>query len=266
MFFNQLLSSIYSLRCIRFFLLICIICFRSFNPIFGADSTKVDRHFSGNITVTQNGISLLPNLSLGKPALIMEYSLGSKKYAFEPQLRFSLDGKPWSFIFWFRKKMQFNKFLLNIGTHPSIVFRRNNVLNSAGELIETLDVQQYLVGEIAPSFRVSKNTTIGMYYLSSFSWINAPIKQTQFITMNAVLNNIKLIGDFRLRLFPQIYYLKMDALEGTYMTENVTISHRKSPFFINSILNQKFSSTIPGKDFNWNISLGYSFNTDWLKK
>lgn len=231
--------------------------------VFADDSTKVQRHFSGNITVTQNGISLLPNLSLGKPALIMEYSLGSKKYAFEPQLRFSLDGKPWSFIFWFRKKMQFQRFSLNLGTHPSFVFRRQNVVASDGSMKESLDVQQYLVGELAPNYRISKNATIGMYYLSSFAWINAPVNQTQFVTINAVFTNIKLPGDFRLRLFPQVYFLKMDALEGTYATENITISHPKSPFFINSIINQKFSSTIPGKDLNWNISLGYSFNTDW---
>lgn len=257
MFFQKLLKNTLKILSIS---LICVISGHAY------DSTKVERHFSGNITVTQNGISLLPNLSLGKPALIMEYSLGSKKYAFEPQLRFSLDGKPWSFIFWFRKKIQFQRFSLNLGTHPSFVFRRQNVENSKGDLIETLDVQQYLVGEIAPSYRISKNATIGMYYLSSFAWINAPVKHTQFMTLNAVVNNIKLIGDFRLRFFPQVYLLKMDALEGTYVTENITISHAKSPFFINSILNQKFSSTIPGKDFNWNISLGYSFNTDWNRR
>jgi len=250
---------------IKFIFLICFVFLISTIRGHAADSTKVDRHFSGNITVTQNGISLLPNLSLGKPALIMEYSLGSKKYAFEPQLRFSLDGKPWSFIFWFRKKMQFQKFNLNLGTHPSIVFRRQTTENANGELIEKLDVQQYLVGEIAPSYRVSKNVTVGMYYLGSYAWINAPVNHTQFMTINAVINNIKLPGDFRLRIFPQVYFLKMDALEGTYATENITISHPKSPFFINSILNEKFSSSIPGKDFNWNISLGYSFNTDWKK-
>ncbi len=254
-FQNFLKSTIF----INVFILISII------SGYAADSTSVDRHFSGNITVTQNGISLLPNLSLGKPALIMEYSLGSKKYAFEPQLRFSLDGKPWSFIFWFRKKMQFGKFGLNLGTHPSIVFKRNNSIDSFGNVKEILDVQQYLVGEISPYYRISKNATVGMYYLSSFAWINAPLKNTNFVTVNAVVSNIKLVGDLRARIFPQLYYLQMDALSGTYATENITIYHRKFPIFINSILNETFHSTIPGKDFNWNISLGYSFNTDWKK-
>lgn len=245
--------------------LICSIVLISFISGHAADTTAVERHFNGNITVTQNGISLLPNMSLGKPALIMEYSLGSNNFAFEPQLRFSLDGKPWSFIFWFRKRMKWDKFGLTLGTHPSIVFRRVNTLNTDGNEIETLNVQQYLVGEINPTYKISKNTTLGIYYLSSFKWINAPINQTQFVTLNALINNIKLGGDFRLRLFPQVYFLKMDDIQGTYTTANITLSHRKSPIFISSIINQKFSSTIPGKDFVWNVSLGYSFNTDWKK-
>ncbi|MEY4383956.1 MAG: hypothetical protein RI995_1498 [Bacteroidota bacterium] len=250
-------------------LFICIIFFISVtngSALLAADSTAVERHVSGNITVTQNGISLLPNMSLGKPALIMEYSLGSKKYAFEPQLRFSLDGKPWSFIFWFRKRLQYKKFGLTLGTHPSIVFKRKNVMDANGETIESLDVQQYAVGEISPNYRISPNTTIGMYYLTSFAWINAPVHQTQFVTLNAVMNNIKLGGNFRLRVFPQVYFLKMDDIQGTYATATLTLSHKKSPIFISTILNQKFNSTIPGKDFVWNVSLGYSFNTEWSKK
>jgi hypothetical protein len=257
MFFQKLLK--YTLKVLSISL-VCVVSGRA------ADSTSVERHFSGNITVTQNGISLLPNMSLGKPALIMEYSLGSKTFAFEPQLRFSLDGKPWSFIFWFRKRMNWDKFGLTLGAHPSVVFRRVNTLAADGSEIETLNVQQYLVGEINPTYKVSKNTTLGFYYLTSFKWINAPVKQTQFLTLNALINNIKLGGDFRLRLFPQVYFLKMDDIQGTYATTNVMLSHKKSPIFLAAILNQKFSSTIPGKDFVWNVSLGYSFNTNWIKR
>lgn len=249
-----------------YFILLCFFALISIegkadNP---SDSTASIRHFSGNISVTHNGISLLPSFSLGKPAAIFEFSMGSNKYAFEPQLRFSLEGKPWSFIFWFRKRMDFGRFKLSLGTHPSFVFRSANIVTSTGTK-EAQEVQEYLVGEIVPSYQVSKHVTLGLYYLNSNAWINAPVRMTHFLTANAVLSNLKLGGGFALRAQPQVYFLKMDELEGFYVSSNLVLSHAKSPIFISSILNQKINSTIAGKDFVWNIALGYSFNTNWKR-
>ncbi len=64
------------------------------------DSTKSIGYFGGAVSVTNNGISLVPTFSLGKPAVIFDMVVGKRKLSFEPQLRFALDGKPWSFLFW----------------------------------------------------------------------------------------------------------------------------------------------------------------------
>jgi hypothetical protein len=66
------------------------------------DSTKSAGHFGGTIALTSKGISMVPNLSLGKPAAIFDLSMGKRKLSFEPSLRFALEGKPWSFLFWWR--------------------------------------------------------------------------------------------------------------------------------------------------------------------
>ena len=68
------------------------------------DRTQKTYHISGAVAVTQNGFSILPMFTLGKPAAIFDLSVGSDRIAFEPQFRFSLEGRPWSFIFWFRYK------------------------------------------------------------------------------------------------------------------------------------------------------------------
>ena len=68
------------------------------------DSIQTTYHISGAASATNNGISLLPMFTLGKPAAIFDLSVGNERLAFEPQFRFSLEGKPWSFIFWFRYK------------------------------------------------------------------------------------------------------------------------------------------------------------------
>jgi hypothetical protein len=70
-----------------------------------SDSTKVDNYFGGTVTVTNNGISLIPTFSIDKPAVLFDLTAGRGKLSFEPQLRFSLDGKPWTFFFWWRYKL-----------------------------------------------------------------------------------------------------------------------------------------------------------------
>lgn len=69
------------------------------------DSTIVAGHFGGAVTITNKGISIVPNLTLGKPAVIFDLSVGKRKLSFEPSLRFALEGKPWSFLFWWRYKL-----------------------------------------------------------------------------------------------------------------------------------------------------------------
>jgi hypothetical protein len=60
------------------------------------DSTKRISYFSGSASVTNNGISIVPSFSLGKPAAIFNLSLTKKRFSVEQDLRFSLAGKPWS--------------------------------------------------------------------------------------------------------------------------------------------------------------------------
>ena len=78
------------------------------------DSTKHAKYFGGGVTVTNNGISLLPTFTLGKPAAIFDMKVGGR-LTFEPQFRVLLEGKPWSFIFWWRYKIvDTNKFRMRV--------------------------------------------------------------------------------------------------------------------------------------------------------
>ena len=84
-----------------------------------ADSTKSISHFSGAVSLTNNGISLIPTFSLGKPATIISLSMGRGRLSFEPELRFSLEANPRSFLFWWRYKLvRSDKFAINVGIPP----------------------------------------------------------------------------------------------------------------------------------------------------
>ena len=65
-------------------------------------------HVSGSFSVTNNGISLIPSFSLGDPAAIFLGKFARKRFSVEPDIRFSLQGRPWTLLFWFRSQVQFN--------------------------------------------------------------------------------------------------------------------------------------------------------------
>ena len=219
----------------------------------------------GAVSVTNNGISLLPTFTLGKPAAIFDLNLAGKRFSFEPQFRFALEGKPWSMIFWWRYKLvQSPKFNVKIGAHPAIAFKKTNVLLN-NRPRQVLLPQRYLAGEIAPSYAISKGTTIGVYALYSKGLEPESIKNTSFITLNAGFSNIRLGNGFRLRVNPQVYHLQMDKQGGYYITSTFTVTKKNSPFSFSSIMNKTISTTIVGsKDFIYNLSLVYSFNRKFM--
>lgn len=49
-------------------------------------------HFNGTVSVTNNGFSFIPLFSLGKPAAVVNLSVGGNRFSFDPQFRFDLDG------------------------------------------------------------------------------------------------------------------------------------------------------------------------------
>jgi len=63
------------------------------------DSTKSISHFSGSVSVTNNGISIIPAFSLNKPAVVFNLSAGKGRLSFEPFLGFFSRGNPGIFYF-----------------------------------------------------------------------------------------------------------------------------------------------------------------------
>jgi len=148
------------------------------------ESTKVASHFGGAITVTNNGISFIPNFTLGKPAAIFDMSVG-RKLSFEPQFRFALEGKPWSFIFWWRYKLvKTNKVAVTLGAHPAFLFRTiTDTINGVSQ--EIIKVQRNVAVELSPNYFLTKNISIGMYYLYGYSLEKDVIKNVHYLTLNA---------------------------------------------------------------------------------
>lgn len=231
-----------------------------------SDSLPTIRQFKGAVTVTNNGISVIPTFMLGKPAVMFDLGVSGKRLSFEPQFRFAMEGKPWSFIFWWRYKViRDKKFTLNVGAHPAIAFREAQMIVN-GENRNMLIAQRFFAEEVVPTFKISEKVSLGLYYLHANGLDMGTTKNTDFLALNTVFSNIRLVDDVSLKLNPQLYLLKMDELKGYYVTSTFTLIKKDFPLTLASVVNQVIKTEIPSKDFVWNLSLIYAFNKNYVRR
>jgi hypothetical protein len=223
--------------------------------------------FGGAFTITTKGISLIPNLTLGKPAAIFDLSMGKGRFSFEPQLRFALDGKPWTFIFWGKYEVyRSDRFTLRTGLHPAFAFKTITD-TTGGEPTEMMRAQRYLAGELVPTWFITKSITVGLYYLYSHGLEKDIVQNTNYIGLRCGFTNIRISDGFYLRFSPQVYYLKMDENDGFYLNATLTLARNNFPLTVSSLVNQTLTTEIPvGEDFIWNISLTYTFTHEYVRK
>lgn len=232
------------------------------------ESTKEPsiKHFSGTITATTNGISIIPFFSLGRPAVLFDLSLGGDRLSFDPMIRFGMNGKPWSFVFWWRYKIiNKPKFSLRAGAHPAFLFQERELLVD-GVPKKVLVTNRFLTWELAPTYKISPRSSLGLYFLNGNGLNPYPPDQTYFLGMTWTLSDLPLGESIRFKMSPQFYYLKVDENDGIYGTSTFTLTKNNFPIGLQSTLNQKIKSNINGDDFVWNLSLIYNFANNYRKQ
>ena len=187
--------------------------------------------------------------------------------SFEPEMRFAMDGKPWSFILWWRYKIhKSEKFNLHIGAHPAFIFNTDFVLDEVGIEVESTEVRRFFAGEIAPSYSISKNFKIGAYYLLGTRLDKGYDELNHFIAINASINNIALSEKLYLNLSPQVFYLNLTNDVGYYVSSTALVGMKNFPLRVGGLLNRSIKKDIPGDDWIWNINLVYSFNKEFMSQ
>ena len=229
-----------------------------------ADSTKPVKHFSGTASITNNGIALVPNFSLEKPAVIFIMSLGGERFSFDPDIRFGLDGKPWTMLFWARYKLLTKtKFRLHTGAHLGLNYRNTPItINNIPS--ENSIARRYLAAELAPNYYFTKNISTGVYYLFSRGLDNGTTKNTHFVTLNANFSHLPLSKKFYLRFNPQVFYLYQDGREGFFATGLEKKKKNNFPLSVSYLVNKRLSGNILSRDFINSFSVIYSFNRKFI--
>jgi hypothetical protein len=227
-------------------------------------------HFDGSVSVTNNGFSFIPLFSLGKPASIVNLSMGGDRFSFDPQFRFDLAGlKPWSFIFIWRYKMiQTDKFQLKVGAHlPAYSFREQPVQVDGGGTENRLVPFRVMALELLPTHKASEHITLGAYYIHGFALEEFdPTRHIDFLSLRAFFTQLHLTKQLYLNWNPEVYYLNLFGSYGFYAAHSIALGHEKIPVSLSSTMNIRLKSEIATKEFDWNLSLVYTFRNELVKK
>lgn len=223
--------------------------------------------FRADLSLTNNGFSIIPAFTLGDPAAFLDMHIGNKRLSFEPQFRYALEGRPWSFVFIYRYKAILKpKFQLAIGGHlPGLNFVTRNVMINGIE--EELSVaRRFLALEIIPTYKISDHMSVGLYYLSGHGFQKHGPQNTDFLSLQGNFTKIKLTGKSYFSFNPQIFYLRVDVNDGVYANATTTFGIRDFPISISGIVNKAMQSDIPEQDFDWSINLIYTLDKHFIIK
>lgn len=226
------------------------------------ESTVASSAIKGAVTITNKGISTIPSFTLGKPAVIFDASMGKGKLTFEPQLRFALDGKPWTFLFRWRYRLrESGKYRLSIGVHPALSFRTKSQVSN-GTVDDVIVARRFLAGELSSGYSLTQIISIGAYYLYLRGLEPSAARNTHFVGLNVGFTNALFSEQLIVNIRPQVYYLRMDDGTGVYVTSRFSLVTKRLPFSLSAIINKTLRSNISaGEDFLWSVSVTYSFDT-----
>lgn len=218
-------------------------------------------HFRTDLTVTNNGFSIIPAFTLGDPAGFLDMKMGNRRLSFEPQFRFALEGRPWSLIFIYRYKAIIKpKFQLTFGAHaPGMNFVTRSV-NIDG-IDENLSVaRRFLAAEILPTYTLSDKASIGIYFLRGHAFQKHGPQNSTFFALQGNFTKLKLAGKSYVSFYPQVFYLRVDDNVGYYVNATTVLGIRDFPLTISGIVNKAIESGIPARDFDWSLNLVYTLD------
>ncbi len=234
------------------------------------DSTKHELTVKGNISVANNGISLIPTFTLGKAALASNIGFsGKKRFSFETELLYSIeDFRPWSIAFFSHYKIvRKEKFQLTAGAHvPVVNFVTATVIKDGVEQ-EVIQGRRFFPNlELVPNCNLSKNFRLEMYLFFGNGIDRDVDFRGYFFSLRPSFDHIPLAGKNFLRFYPQLYYLRIAGDDGIYAAGTLALARQDFPLSISTTMYRTITSNIPAKDFDWNISLNYSIGKDYVER
>lgn len=225
------------------------------------DTTQKPMVFSGSLGLTNNGFSIIPSFSFNEPAALAFISWKKNKFSVDPEFRVTTNGKKGSILLWFRyHAIQGKRFSFRLGAHPAVNWFPTTVIQN-GTSEEYLRLRRFIALEGMPSYRISKNWNLALYYLKGIGLQQNGPKNTHFVNLNSTISNIAVTEKLHLTINPGLFYLYLDQRDGFFFTAAASLKWGNKPFLVQSAINQKIRSSIPGtQTFMWNVGIAYTFS------
>ena len=246
---------------------IVLISFLLSSLLVKAQSDFLPKEFRivGNVGVTNNGISIIPTFSLKAPALNATFSISKGgRFSIDPDVRLTFDARKGGGMVWFRYKIAKDKKLrFTVGAHPAYNLALRTITEN-GKSWTITQTRRFVATELAPSYSFNKHFGLGAYYLHGNGLQKDGPISTHYVNLSMPITGVPLGTNLLWSFSPQVYYLQVDREDGFYLTGNTVISSKKSPFALMALYNKEIRTNIAGsKNFDWNISLLYTFNNKY---
>jgi len=109
--------------------------------------------------------------------------------------------------------------------------------------------------------------TLGVYYLYGYGLEDTDqARHGHFVSFRSSFTNVRLSNQLYLRFNPQLYYLKQDARDGFFVASSLALAKTDFPFSIATTMNKAIKTDLVVKDFDWNVSVIYSFHEEYVRK
>lgn len=203
----------------------------------------------------------IPAFSLGKPAILSNLSLKKKKFSYDPEMAFSVEGVPWFFNNFFRYKLiEKTKFQFRTGLSWAISYSYPEVIQS--DVKRTIaKAERFLWLELVPGYKISEKLAVSSITFSGYNFEPSSVKPINCLSIIGNITKVKLTESIYCNIFPQLFYLNLDGhRDGFFVSGILGIGHNKFPLFLSTQINKTLTTTIsPDPGFKQNISLSYSF-------
>ncbi|MBX7126289.1 MAG: hypothetical protein K1X47_11405 [Cyclobacteriaceae bacterium] len=179
---------------------------------------------SGNIQVTQNGISPVPAFSLGRPALMANARVRKGRFYVQPEMNFGLDARPWTI----NLRPGFDvirrqKYTITLGANLSLFFKRlgPNVLQ------QEYEVQRYSLFELNTEFRLRENRKLIFLYWHTTRNDQYKFHFGQFTMLTYEMKNLRLGKKGSLTIRANAFYVNNQVPFVGFFLSHITTYQRE---------------------------------------
>lgn len=237
-------------------LLLATISFAGYSQNAG-ESPATTFQLSGNLLLTNNGISPIPAFSLNKPALMTSLSLKKDRFSFDPEFNYALDATPWTIDTWLHYSIPVKRWTFKSGVNLSHFFDRQ-VVDASTPLVVTRLNRYFVVQEIV-SYKPTENISISGSYWNIMGADDYAVRRGHFAKLEAAFTNVKLFRVINTHFKPLLFFIKNSSpIEGWFASATVEFGYKNIPLFLATQVIQPLSVT-PETKFNWNTGLKYYF-------